>query len=184
MLDRFSYNQKYKALLPAAGIGLLICWYCSFSRTVEAVQRNHQLQAAAADHSDISFNPAYSERKRKALSEILKSYRVSDAEWSNELWMKASSMAARQDIHIAYARAAAPAATDTITAGKKETLYGYGGYLQLVRLLDTLEKTPHIGRISGLQIRIPKEDGSGVKRASCMMRVDFRGIINSETNKQ
>lgn len=176
MLSKFSYIQKNKFLLPVAGLGILLCWFFAFNKTFEAIKLNNELKGQAVVSSDISFNPVHTEKKLAALKGILKSYRVNPSEWSNELWMKASAIAMKQQVGIDYTKSKPVIEKDTATAGISETIYCYGNYIQLVKLIDTLERIPAIGKISALQVKAPKEDVIGPRAGQCVLRIEFRGI--------
>jgi len=175
MLEKISDVQKNKLLLPATAVIILLCWFLAFSKTFEAIQINRQLTGQIANDEDISFNPAHTERKLAALNSILKSYRVNEAEWSNQLWMKASAIAMKQGVGIDYTMTKPVAEPDTTSLGVKETLYCYGDYRQLVQLVDTLERIPAIGKISALQIKAPKEDVIGERANQCVLKLQFTG---------
>jgi len=168
--------QKNKLLLPIAGVTIVLCWFLAINKTVDAVQLNRQLHSQITSNDDLSFNPEHTERKLATLATILKSYKVNETEWSNQLWMKASAIAAKQGVGIDYTMTKPLAEPDTTTLGKKETLYCYGNFLQLIKLVDTLEQIPAIGKISALQIKAPKEDVIGERANQCVLKVDFRGF--------
>ena len=176
MAKKISDVQKNRLLLPVTGAVILLCWFLAFSKTFEAIQMNRQLSGQIANDDDISFNPAYTERKLAALNRILKSYQINEAEWSNHLWMKASAIAMKQGVGIDYSLTKPVTEPDTTALGLKETLYCYGNYLQLVKLVDTLERIPAIGKISALQIKAPKEDVVGERANQCILKLQFTGF--------
>jgi hypothetical protein len=114
---KISDVQKNKLLLPVAGIVIVLCWFLAFSKTFEAIQVNRQLTSQVATDNDISFNPAHTERKVAALNRILKSYKVNEAEWSNQLWMKASAIAMKHKVGIDYTMTRPLAEPDTTALG-------------------------------------------------------------------
>lgn len=176
MFNRLSYIRKNKLLIPATVVALLLCWFLAFNKTYQAIQINRQLSSQIPSEEDIAFNPAHTQRKLAALQNILKSYRVNEAEWSNQLWMKASAIAMKQNVGIDYTMTRPEVEKDTTAIGVSETLYCYGNYQQLVKLIDTLEKMPSIGRISALQVKAPKEDATGERAKQCVLKVEFRGF--------
>lgn len=181
MLDKLSYMRKNKLLLPLAGLGIVLCWFLAFSKTFEAVRRNAQLSRQVQAGTDISFNPQHSRRKLDALEGILKSYQVREDGWSNELWMKASAIAVKQGVGIDYTMRAAwsvMAEKDTSAVGLSQVLYFYGDYTKLVRLVDTLERSRGIGKISALQIKAPKADVVGERAGRNVMKIEFRALTN------
>jgi len=191
MLNRISFEQKNKYLPPLALAGLLLCWLLAFSKTFEAIRLNQSLSEQASQSEDISFNPVYTQRKLKALEQILMAYQVKEEVWSNTLWMKASAAAAKQGATIDYT-VSRPQERDTTMAGTGQTLHCYGSFQQLVKVIDTLERTPGIGKLSALQFMGPKAAGSfsginagaGSKAAGCILRLDFRAIENKTSNEK
>ncbi len=184
MFKKISYQQKNKFLPLLAVAGILLCWVLAFSKTFDAIKLNNQLREQVELKNDISFNPVYTERKLKALESILKSYRVKEEIWSNTLWMKASAAAAKQSAAIDYT-VSRPMERDTTMTGIAQTLYCYGSFVQLLRVMDTLERTPDIGKLSALQFKGPKEGAMerpgnsgafGDRWHQCVLRMDFRAI--------
>jgi hypothetical protein len=92
--------------------------------------------------------------------------------------MKASAIAMKQQVGIDYTKARPAVEKDTTIAGNLETLYCYGHYIQLVKLIDTLERTRSIGQLSGLQIKAPKEDVVGERADKCVLRMEFKGLTD------
>jgi len=180
MFKNLSYTQKNKLLLPLAGVGLLICWFFAFGKTYQAVKLNYELAIEQQVVTDLSFNPEHTQRKLSALTVILKAYHVKEGDWSNDLWMKSSALAMKQQVGIDYTITKPLAEKDTTSLGINQTLYCYGNYVQLVKLLDTLERTNGIGRISGLQIKAPKDDANGERAAQCTMKLEFKGLTESD----
>ena len=174
MFKQFSYQQKNKLLLPFTAVISLLCWYLAFSKTYTAVQVNRDLKAQTDTAIDLSFHPAYMQRKLTALKQILKSYQVNTTDWGNELWMKTSAMAMKHNAGIEYTIAAVE--QDTASRAKIETIYCYGSFSQLVRLIDTIERSKNIGAIAALQLKSPKNEATGERAHQCVLQLEFKGI--------
>lgn len=166
--------------------GILLCWVLAFSKTFDALRLNQDLTEQESLRNDISFNPVYTQRKLTALERILKAYQVKEELWSNTLWMKASAAAAKQGATIDYT-VLKTQERDTTLAGMAQSLHCYGSFTQLVKVIDTLERTPGIGKLSALQLKGPKDKGNfsgaaagGTRNAQCVLRLDFRAIANKE----
>ena len=175
MLNRLSYVQKNKLLLPVFGVGLLLCWFLAFNKTFEAVRLNNKLSEESKPGSDISFNPTYVQRKLTALDKILKGYKVAD-DWNDRLWIQSSAIAARQNVGVDFVLNKVSADTDSTSTGMTQSLYFYSNYVQLVKLVDTLESINGIGKISALQVKVPIADPTDEKSKKCVLRLDFRGM--------
>lgn len=174
-----SYIQKNKLLLPFFGALLLLCWFLAFNKTFEAVQLNHRLKSESANADDISFNPVYTKRKLDALDGILKGYKI-DGQWNDKLWMQSSAIAAKYGISVDFTLNKPIAEADSTAAGQSQSLYFYGRYVQLVKMVDTLEGLKEIGKIAALQVKAPKADIGGARDGKCVLRVDFKGLIKDE----
>lgn len=175
MLPKLNYTQKNKLLLPLFGIGLLLSWFLAFDKTYDAIKLNHKLTEEEAGENDISFNPRYVQRKKAALEDILKGYQVEE-NWNDQLWMKGSEIAAKQNVGIDYTVSKPSAESDSTAVGMVQALNFYGNYVQLVRLVDTLERSSRIGKISALQIKAPRPDLLNDKVGKNVMRIDFKGM--------
>ncbi|NQX41321.1 hypothetical protein SAMN05421820_107137 [Pedobacter steynii] len=175
MLPKLNYIQKNKLLLPLLGIGLLLSWFLAFSKTFDAIMLHRKLNAESAQKNDISFNPVYVQRKLEALDRILKGYLVGE-DWNDLLWMRGSEIAARQNVGIEYSATKISTETDSTTLGKAQSLKFYGNFVQLVKLIDTLERSSKIGKISALQFNAPKPDLLNEQAGKNVLRLDFKGL--------
>jgi hypothetical protein len=179
MLNRLDPIKKNKLLLPFFIIGLLLCWFLAFSKTFDAMALNSKLKEASEKENDISFNPSFVQQKLSSLDLILKGYKVKE-DWKDHLWMQASSIAAKQNVSIDFTLDKASADVDSILVASQrmQSLYFYGGFIQLVKLVDTLERVKGIGQVSALQLKAPKKDVPSGGAYRCVLRLDFKGMVN------
>lgn len=175
MFPKSTYTQKNKLLIPVAVVGLLLCWFLAFGKTFEAIRLNKQLSNEAVQRQDISFNPVYLKRKEAALDKILKGYQVTPG-WTDQLWMKGSTVAVKYQVGVDYTLARPTTEVDSTATGPEQSLYFYGGYKQLVQVMDTLERMQGIGRISAVQVKAPGPDLLNDKAGKNSLRLDFKGI--------
>lgn len=175
MQSGFDPIHKNKLLLPMFVIGLLLCWFLAFNKTFDAIMLNRKLKEDAEKVNDISFNPAYVQKKITALNEILKSYKVGE-DWNDKLWMQSSAFAAKQNLSVDFTLEKQSAEVDSSMVNETQSLYFYGDFLQLVKLVDTLERTRDIGKISGLLVKAPKTERVGDRSRKCVLRLNFKGI--------
>lgn len=172
-----SYTQKNKLLLPVIGVGLLVCWAFAFSKTFDAIRLHNNLDTnPGVNEKDLSFNPQHAQRKLTSLNQILDGYTVREDRWRNDLWFKGSSIAASENVSIDYTLTAPPLERDSTAVGLNQVLYFYAGYVSLVKLMDSLERTPGIGKISSIQIKAPLKDLLSERKDKCVLKVEFRGI--------
>ena len=176
MLSKLNYTQKQKLILPLMVLGLLLCWFLAFDKTFEAIKLNRHLAEASALSSDISFNPAYEQRKLAALDAILKGYQVRP-NWNDALWMASSAIADKQGVAVDFTlNRVEEGLVDSAAAGASQSLYFHGRYVQLVKLVDTLERMKGIGKIAGMKLNGPKADAVTEGKARCDLRLDFVGL--------
>lgn len=179
MSAKFSYTNRKKMLLPLFGLGLLLSWFLAFSKTFEAVTLHSKLSAKSDQGNDLSFNPVYVQRKQVALDQLLNGYGVGD-DWNDHLWMKVSEIAAKRNVSIDYTATKPPIEKDSVAVGMTQSLYFYGNYVQLVRLIDTLESISKIGKISSLQLKAPNPDILNERAGKNILRLDFKGLAQSQ----
>lgn len=182
MFPKLNYIQRNKLLLPLLGVGILLSWFLAFSKTFDAIMLHRKLNVESVQESDISFNAVYVQRKQAALDRILKGYQVGE-EWNDLLWMKGSEIAARQNVGIEYAVAKTSGESDSTTVGRVQSLKFYGNFIQLVKLIDTLERSSKIGKISALQLKAPKVDLLNEQAGKNELRLDFKGLDEQSFKK-
>lgn len=175
MFGRLSYTQKNKLLIPLVVLGLILAWTLAFSNTFNAILLHRTLLKESSEASDLSFNPKYLLRKQDALNNILKGYKV-DKDWVDRLWMRSSVLAANGNVGLDYTLAKSLAETDSTRTGTVQSLYFYGNYIQLIKLMDTLEKSSGIGKISAIQVKAPKPDLMNERTGKNALRIDFKAL--------
>lgn len=175
MLNRLDPIKKNKLLLPLFILGLMLCWFLAFNKTFDALKLNDQLTMTSEKENDISFNPSYVQQKLLSLDLILKGYKVKN-DWNDILWMQASSIAASQQVSIDFTLDRPSAEVDSNSVEQGQSLYFHSGFVQLVKLMDTLERVKGIGKVSALQLKAPKREVSGDKERKCVLRIDFKGL--------
>ncbi|MNV74172.1 hypothetical protein D3C71_1673730 [compost metagenome] len=94
--------------------------------------------------------------------------------------MKVSEIAAKRNVSIDYTATKPPIEKDSVTIGMTQSLHFYGNYVQLVRLIDTLESVSKIGKISGLQLKAPNPEILNERAGKNVLRLDFKGLDKSK----
>jgi len=178
MINKLNYRQRNKLLLPLTAFGLLLCWFFAFSKTFDAICLHHSFEQEAAGlaQNDLSFNPVHAQKKLNALNEIIKAYRVNPEQWHNDIWLKVSAVAGARNVSIDYTLTQPPIERDSTAVGVNQSLHFYGGYAELVKLMDTLERMPGIGKVSAVQMKAPLKDLLSERKDKCVLKVDFKGI--------
>lgn len=161
--------------MPLTIVGFIMAWILAFSNTFHAFLLNRTLAEASTVSADLSFNPKYLLRKQVALNHILKGYEV-DKDWSDQLWLRCSALASSQNVGLDYTLTKPMNEMDSTKVGIVQSLYFYGNYRQLLKLMDTLEKSPGIGKISAIQVKAPKPDLQNERANKNILRIDFKAL--------
>jgi Tfp pilus assembly protein PilO len=95
MLKQFPIKKDY-LLLAAIVILLLLGYQLAFKKTLEAWQVNRQLNKQLTSATDLSVQPAYMERKRRNLDQVLSSFKTDTVAFrSNTINIIATSLSSR-----------------------------------------------------------------------------------------
>jgi len=99
MLKQVPIKKEY--LLIAAAIALLLlCYQLAFKKTVAAWQINKQLKEQIAQASDLSYQPAYLERKNNNLSKIIGRYKTDTVTFRSNTISAISSIAEKEGVKL------------------------------------------------------------------------------------
>ena len=145
-----------------AGICLvlvLLCWQLAFKKTFAAVALNHELELKDQDKSAMAYNPNYLEQKHKVLGQLLSRYTVDSVAWKNDFWLAISRISELNRVNVEYNPGKLKLLGDSSDVTARQNISFEGDYGNLVRLLDSLEKTKGIGLISSLGFRTKKKQG-------------------------
>jgi hypothetical protein len=179
MARKTTFTQKNKFLTPGIVLLVIMCWFLAFNKTFEAIKVHYQLKdSSQLDHNnqDLSFNSNYTERKTQALSIILESYSVDKKHWNNDVWLTVSSLAASQKVAIDFTITGPHIEPDTNSIGIKQRFSFYGDYISLVKLLNVLEHTSKIGRISDVEIKTHSKDVQSSLPDKCKLEINLQGL--------
>ena len=99
MLKQIPVKKEY-LLIAASIILLLSCYELAFKKTIEAWQTGKQLKAQAAQAADLSYQPAYLERKNDNLSNIINRYKTDTVDFRSNLISTIASIAEKEDVKL------------------------------------------------------------------------------------
>jgi len=176
MVSKMSYTKKNRMLAGLTVLGVVICWQFAFSKTFDAIKIHHELNRKTTTVNDLSFNRDYMERKLAAMTDILTTYQVNEEDWSNELWLRGSAASMKMNVEIDYTQEKPSVEPDSSSVGITQSLYCYGNYSELVKVMDSLESMQGIGKIAAIQIKGPKAELTRNGVGKCMLRMDFRAL--------
>ncbi|OWK68713.1 hypothetical protein [Pedobacter sp. AJM] len=160
---------------------IYLAWVGSFQKTIAAIWLNHQLtQAQQADaEPDAGFRQLA--RKHTFYQQVLKGYQVRNQDRENRLWQSVSGLAIYSEVDISYDKQKVIAETDTIAIMKgtvSDRFRFRGQYRRLLSLLDTIEKSKGIGRLSEVSITLPKQDTGVAPSDQLDMALKLSGVLH------
>lgn len=158
-----------------------LAWVGSFQKTIDAFWLNRQLtQAQQADaEPDAGFRQLT--KKHTFYQQVLKGYQVRNQDRENRLWQSVSGLAIFNEVDISYDQEKAKSETDTVALMKgtiSDRFYFRGTYHHIVSLLDTIEKSKGIGRLSEVSITLPKQDTGTAPSDQLDVALKFSGILH------
>lgn len=158
-----------------------LAWVGSFQKTIAAIWLNRQLtQAKQADAApDAGFRQL--ERKHIFYQQVLKGYQVRNQDRENRLWQSVSGLAIFSEVDISYDQGKAMAEPDTLAIMKgtvSDRFRFRGQYQRILSLLDTIEKSKGIGRLSEVSITIPKQDTGVAPSDQLDVALKLSGILH------
>lgn len=151
---------------------LYISYQLSIKKTIEAITLNWQMQqeidrAGTGEQSTAMIL----EHKNIAYQQLLKAYRVKKEDREQRMWQTISELAMYNGVQISFTPQLNK--TDTISTDHivKTDFSFKGKYPALIKLLDTLHRTPQIGKIASVKMVTQKNT-----EAELLMKVDFVGV--------
>lgn len=155
MLKQIPIKKEY-LLIAASVILLLLCYQLAFKKTLAAWQINKQLKAQLAQAADLSYQPAYLERKNKNLSKIINGYKTDTMAFRSNTISAIASIAEKEDVKLSEVPLQDPLYhTDRFIIQK---LNFEGGFFALTKVLNQLQAASGIGggraatyRVTGLR---------------------------------
>jgi hypothetical protein len=144
--------KKEHLLIAASLVLLLLCYQLAFKKTVAAWQINKQLKAQIAQVADLSYQPAYLERKNNNLSKIIGRYKTDTVTFRSNTISAISSIAEKEDVKLSEVPLQDPIYhTDQFIIQK---LYFEGGFFALTKVLNRLQATNGIGVVRAATYKV------------------------------
>jgi hypothetical protein len=150
MLQKIPVKKEY--LLIGGTILLLWLGYqLALKKTMEAWQLNKQLKSQLAQSADLTVQPAYTERKNYNLDIIINRYKTDTVQFRSNIINIIASIAEKQGVKLSEVPLQDPLFhTDKYIVQK---LSFEGGYFDLIKTLDQLQKTTGIGIVRSVGIK-------------------------------
>ncbi|MBB6502641.1 hypothetical protein [Pedobacter cryoconitis] len=159
MLDKLDFKKKQMLLIALAVLLLYIAYQFSFKHAFEAMQLNGQLQKDNRAESGQTASYPQIEKKDEFCAAIVKKYKVRKEDRENHLWQCLSGMAMANKVEISFGQGPAiQADTAALSKGTVTDQFTFRGkYANIVHLLDTVSKSPGIGKIYKFKLESPKK---------------------------
>ena len=176
-------NPKQKRLLMYLMMIILVyvSWVSSFQKSISAINLNRQLKQSQREQILPDAGYGQLNRKHSFYQKVLKGYQVRTQDRENRLWQSVSGMAISSQVEIAYDKEKVNTDTDTLASMKGSTTDRFrftGNYRRILSLLDTMEKSNGIGRLSELSIIKSKAETAEVKPGQLTVELTLSGILH------
>jgi hypothetical protein len=151
MLKQLPIKKEY-LLIAASIVLLLLCYQFAFKRTIEAWQINKHLKAQLAQAADLSYQPAYLERKNNNLSKIIARYKTDTVAFRSNTISIISSIAEKENVKLSEVPLQDPLYhTDKFIVQK---LNFEGSFFALTKVLNQLLATSGIGSVRAATYKV------------------------------
>jgi hypothetical protein len=151
MIEKLRIKKEY--LLIAGPILLLLLSYqFAFKKTIEAWQINKRLKAQLTLAADLSYQPAYFERKSNNLSLVINRYKTDTVAFRSNIISSISLIAEKENVKLSEVPVQDPAYhTDQFIIQK---LSFEGGFFALTKVPNQLQATDGIGLVRSVSYKI------------------------------
>lgn len=151
MFKQIPVKKEY-LLAAATAVLLLFCYQLAFKKTLEAWQVNRQLKAQAARAADLSYQPAYLERKNSNLARILARYQTDTLAFRSSTINTIAAIAAKEQVKLSEVPVQNPFYhADRFMIQK---LGFEGGFFALEKVLDQLQASKDIGMVRSADFKV------------------------------
>jgi DNA polymerase III delta prime subunit len=142
MLNQLPIKKDY-LLIAATIIFLLLCYQLAFKKTLEAWQTNKQLKAQIGRAADLSYQPAYVQRKNNNLNKIISLYKIDTTAFRSSIVSTIASIAEKEQVKLSEVPVQNPLYhTDHFIIQK---LNFEGSFFALAKVLNRLQALKGIG---------------------------------------
>jgi hypothetical protein len=151
MLKQLPIKKEY-LLIAASLVLLLLCYQFAFRRTIEAWQINKHLKQQLTQAADLSYQPAYLERKNNNLSKIIARYKTDTIAFRSNTISIISSIAEKENVKLSEVPLQDPLYhTDKFII---QRLNFEGSFFALTKVFNELLATKGIGMIRAASYRV------------------------------
>jgi hypothetical protein len=144
MLKQLPLKKEY-LLIAAAIVLLLLSYQLAFKKTIEAWQINKRLKEQLIRATDLSYQPAYLERKNKNLTNIINRYKTDTVAFRSNIISSISSIAEKENVKLSEVPVQDPLYHTNQFIIQK--LNFEGSYFALTKVLKQLQARSGIGMV-------------------------------------
>jgi hypothetical protein len=151
MLKQLPFKKEY-LLIAGAICCFAICYQLALKNTIAAWQIHKQLTAEVTRATDLSFQPAYLERKNANLNRIIGRYQTDTLVFRSNSLSIIAAIAGKQNVKLSEVPLQDPLFhTDKFIIQK---LNFDGDYFSITKFLNRLQATSGIGMIRSIDYKI------------------------------
>ncbi|MBO9675247.1 MAG: hypothetical protein J7577_17500 [Sphingobacteriaceae bacterium] len=181
MLEKLNLKNKKVIMVLLMVIVVYLAYVFSFEKAISAVALNHQLKAAQQPGQEPDAAFPQLERKHAFYQSVLKGYKVRHEDRENRLWQSVSAMAIAKNVEINFSPNITTAEQDTSEIARGIVAQKFifkGSYFNIVKLLDTLAKSPGIGKIANAKLLKKTANSSEEKSDKLNLELQLVGKEN------
>ncbi|HEY2580428.1 MAG TPA: hypothetical protein VGI43_01400, partial [Mucilaginibacter sp.] len=143
----------------------------AFKKTIEAWQINKRLKSQLTQAADLSYQPAYLERKSNNLSLIINHYKTDTVAFRSNIISTISLIAEKENVKLSEVPVQDPAYhTDQFIIQK---LSFEGGFFALTKVLNQLLATGGIGLVRSVTFKIMGTKANSDESKKLVMEIYF-----------
>jgi len=181
MIAKLSQKNKKVMMIFLMIVVVYLAYVFSFEKAISAVALNRQLKAAQQPSQEPDAAFPQLERKHAFYQSVLKGYNVRREDRENRLWQSVSAMAIAKNVEINFSPNIITAEKDTSEIARgivPQKFIFKGSYFNIVKLLDTLAKSPGIGKIASAKLMKKTASGNEEKTDKLNLELQLVGKEN------
>jgi len=165
MMKAFFIKNKYGLWILSAAL-VFICYQLALKKTVEDWQLNNRLKTQLNNAGDLSYQPAYLERKNDNLSRLVKSYSADTANFRSDIIDRIASVAAEGKVKVTSVPLPDVGSPDERLIMQQLVLEGT--YAALMMTAQKLYALQGIGIVRSVMLKMPPRSQSPQKKLLVM----------------
>ena len=150
MLKQIPLKSEH-LFVVATILAFLLCYQLAFKKTIAAWQIHRQLTTQMARANDLSYQPAYMERKSMNLSRVIGLYKADTVTFRSNTISRIAGIGEKENVKLSEVPLQDPLYhTDKFILQK---LVFEGSFFAITNVLNQLQNTPDIGLVRAFTYR-------------------------------